>query len=324
MRTRRRIILALGASSLAAPLALFAQQPEKKRRIGVLETVSAELNRPNLDAFRQGLREAGHVEGRSFVIEYRSAEGRPERFGDLAAELVRLNVDLILTRGTPATLAAKNATKTIPIVIANIGDPLLAVASLARPGGNITGLTSLPELVGKRVELLKEMFPGVANILVLINPDNLNLLEEWKEIETAARAMGIQSQRLDVRKSEDIARALDQVNVRGGTLMVGQDAVTQANTKLIIALAAKRRLPSVFIATEFVEAGGLIAYGASLPDLYRRAATYADKIFKGANPGDLPVEQPTTFELAVNLKTAKTLGIKIPQSILVRADKVIE
>jgi putative ABC transport system substrate-binding protein len=324
MKTRRKIILALGASSLAAPLALFAQQPDKPRRIGVLDTVSAELNGPNLDAFRLGLREAGYVEGRNFVTEYRSADGHTERFGDLAAELVRLNVDLILTRGTPATLAAKKATQKIPIVMANVGDPALIVASLARPGGNITGMTSLSSLVGKRVELLKEMFPRVANILVLMNPDNPTPVSEWNEIETDARAMSVQSRRLEVRKSEDIARALDQVHARGSALMVLQDAVTQANTKVIIALAAKRRLPSVFIASEYVEAGGLISYGASLPEMYRRAATYVDKIFKGANPGDLPVEQPTTFELAVNLKTAKALSIKIPRSILVRADKVIE
>jgi putative ABC transport system substrate-binding protein len=208
--------------------------------------------------------------------------------------------------------------------MANVGDPALIVASLARPGGNITGMTSLSSLVGKRVELLKEMFPRVANILVLMNPDNPTPVSEWNEIETDARAMSVQSRRLEVRKSEDIARALDQVHARGSALMVLQDAVTQANTKVIIALAAKRRLPSVFIASEYVEAGGLISYGASLPEMYRRAATYVDKIFKGANPGDLPVEQPTTFELAVNLKTAKALSIKIPRSILVRADKVIE
>jgi putative ABC transport system substrate-binding protein len=326
--TRRQLMIALGASALAAPLAPFAQQQGKVWRVGMLETTSTTLNAANLDAFRQGLRELGYVEGRNLIIEYRSADGRSERFADLAADLVGLKVDLIVTRGTPAAVAAKNATRTIPVVMANAGDPVDSglVTSLARPGGNLTGLSSLTvNLEAKRLGLLRELVPGGARIAVLYNMSSPNNLPQWKAIETAARAVSIQPQLLDVRKPEDLAPAFDAASrQRADGLVVGGEGLFQANRKLIAELAAKHRLPAIYRSMEYIEAGGLMAYGPSYPDLYRRAATYVDKIFKGAKPADLPVEQPTKFELIINLKTAKALGLTIPQALLLRADEVIQ
>jgi putative tryptophan/tyrosine transport system substrate-binding protein len=326
--TRRQLMIALGASALAAPLAPFAQQQGKVWRVGMLETTSTTLNAANLDAFRQGLRELGYVEGRNLIIEYRSADGRSERFADLAADLVGLKVDLIVTRGTPAAVAAKNATRTIPVVMANAGDPVDSglVTSLARPGGNLTGLSSLTvNLEAKRLGLLRELVPGGARIAVLYNMSSPNNLPQWKAIETAARAVSIQPQLLDVRKPEDLAPAFDAASrQRADALVVGGEGLFQANRKLIAELAAKHRLPAIYRSMEYIEAGGLMAYGPSYPDLYRRAATYVDKIFRGAKPGDLPVEQPTKFELILNLKTAKALGLTIPPPLLLRADEVIQ
>jgi len=328
--TRRDLLIALGAGALTVPLALplssLAQLAGKVWRIGILEQVSPNLNIPYMEALRAGLRELGYLEGNNLAIEYRSSDGHAERFDVLAKELLDLKIDLMVTRGTPATQAAKKATATVPIVMTVVGDPLLSVASLAHPGGNITGLSSLSTgLIGKRVELLKEIFPSLANIYVLLNPENPNLVLEWNEINDAAKAMGVRTQRLDIRKSEEITKTLEQLKlIRGSALMVLGNAILQANYKLINNLAVKRKLPSVYPSKEFAEGGGLMAYGPSLTDLYRGTAIYIDKIFKGSKPGDLPVEQPIRFELVVNLQTAKTLGLKIPQSILVRADKVIE
>jgi putative ABC transport system substrate-binding protein len=326
--TRRQWVIVISASALVAPLTSIAQAQDKIWRVGMLETISTTLNAANLDAFRQGLRELGYVEGRNLIIEYRSADGRSERFAALATELVGLKVDLIVTRGTPASLAAKNATRTIPVIMANAGDPVDSglVASLARPGGNVTGLSSLSvNLEAKRLGLLRELVPGIARIAALYNMSSPVSPPQWKEIEGAARAAGVQSQLLDVRKPEDLGPAFDAASrQRADGLIVGQEGLLQANRKLIVELAAKHRLPAIYRSMEFIEVGGLLAYGPSYPDLYRRAATYVDKIFKGAKPGNLPVEQPTKFELIINLKTAKTLGLTIPPPLLLRADEVIQ
>jgi putative ABC transport system substrate-binding protein len=319
---RRTFIGSLALGTLAAPLAAKAQAG-KVWRIGVLELRSRALN-ANFDAFRQGLQEFGYVEGQNFVIEYRSADGRPERFPGLATEMVRLKVDLILTRGTSAALAAKNATRTIPIVMLASSDPVGTgvVASLARPGGNVTGLSGFTrELAAKRVQLLKEIVPRAARIAVLLNSGNLS--SSWKEIQAAARSQGVRPELLDTGKSDDLEHAFDAIRLRVDALLVATTDVTPSRL-FIPDLAAKHRLPAMYISRAAVDAGGLISYGANYPDLYRRAAVFVDKILKGAKPADLPIEQPTTFELAINLKTAKALGLTIPPSLLQRADQVIE
>jgi putative tryptophan/tyrosine transport system substrate-binding protein len=328
MMDRRQLLFVLGTGALAVRLASFAQAQDKVWRIGMLETVSTTLNAANLDTFRQGLRELGYIEGRNLIIEYRSTDGHAERFPDLATELVRLKVDLIVTRGTPAALAAKNATRTIPVVMANAGDPVGSglVSSLAHPGGNVTGLSSVPaELDPKRLELIRELVPGSARIAILQNMGSPNNPPQWKEIEKAARALGVQPQLLDARKPEDLAPAFDAASrQRADALVVGGEGLFQANRKLIADLAAKHRLPAIYRSMEYIEAGGLMAYGPSYPDLYRRAATYVDKILKGARPADFPIEQPTKFVLIINLKAANALGLTIPQSVLLRADEVIQ
>ena len=325
----RLIGVVLTLSLILAPLAAEAQQPAGKvYRVGILETTSQTLNAVNVDAFKLGLKELGYSEGRNLAIEYRSAEGRAERFPALASELVRLNVDLIVTRGTPAALAAKNATSSIPVVMAAIGEPVntTVVANLAHPGGNVTGLSAfVSELEAKRMELLKETVRRVARVTAFFNMGNPVAPPQWNEVERAARALGIQPQLFDVRKPEDFPAAFDAaVRQRADAIVVGIDAITQANRRPIAELALKNRLPTIYPAREFVDAGGLVSYGVSYPDLYRRAARFVDKILRGAKPADLPVEQPTKFELVINLKTAKALGLTIPQSVLLRADQVIE
>ena len=328
MIRRRNLLIALGASALTAPLASFAQQVKKVYRIGVLETTSTVLNAANIDAFRQGLRELGYVEGQNLEIVYQASDGHDERFPSLAAELVRLKVDLILTRGTPAVVAAKNATRTIPVVMTASGDPVGSglILSLARPGGNVTGLsTAITELYAKRVELLRELLPKLERVAAFFNMGNVSIPPQWRVVEASARSLGVEPQLLDVRRREDLERAFDTAaKQRADALVVGLDGVTQANLQLIVDLAAKQRLPAIYASREFVDAGGLITYGVSYPQLYRQAATFVNKILKGAKPTDLPVELPTVFELVINMKTAKALGIKIPNSILARADKVIE
>jgi len=324
---RRRDFIALLGGAAAWPLAARAQQP-KVYRIGLLETVSVTLNSANYNALRQGLRELGYVEGQNLVIDYRSADGRAGRFPDLATELVRRNVDLMITRGTLAALAAKNATATIPVVMTASGDPFGThlVASLARPGGNLTGLSSaVRDLYGKRVEMLKEMMPAAAVIAGFFNLSNPVSPLEWKEAETATQLIGLRPLLFDVRNVDDIHRAFDAASrERNMALVIGLDTVTQEHRKMITELAAKHRLPAIYAAREFINAGGLALYGVSYPDLYRRAATYVDRIFKGAKPADLSVEQPTRFELVINLKTAKALGLTVPDTLLARADEVIE
>jgi putative ABC transport system substrate-binding protein len=322
------LVVVLAVGLLRVPLAAGAQQTDKVYRIGMLETMSATLNAANLDAFRQRLREVGYVEGRDFVIEYRSAEGRPERFPGLATELVRSKVDLIVTRGTPAVLAAEKATGAIPIVMASSADPtgFGIVTSLARPGRNVTGLSTIAtELAGKRLELLKEAIPRIARIALLANFSSPASASQWRQLEGAARSLGLKPQLLDVRAPEDFARAFEiAIKQRADAVQVANDTLTQTNFKRIVDLSVKHRLPSIFASREFVDAGGLMAYGPNFTDQYRRAATYVDKILKGAKPADLPIEQPTKFELVINLKTAKTLGLTIPQTLLLQADQIIE
>ena len=320
------VILVLNV--ILAPHAADAQQTGKVYRIGILETIAASRNATNIDAFRQGLKELGYVEGQNLAIEYRSADGRAERFADLAAELLWLQVDLIVTRGTPAALAAKKATKTVPIVMAASGDPLGSgiVASLARPGGNITGLSSIVADLGpKRLELLKEALQTVSRVGVVANMSNPAIEAEWRQIQAAARLLGIDTELLDIRTEVDIESAFEKVRRRrADALIVTLDALTQTNRERIATLSAKHRLPAVYASREFMEVGGLLAYGVSYPHLYRRAATFVDRIFKGTKPGELPVEQPTRFDLVINLKTAKALGLTIPQTVLLQADQVIE
>ncbi len=322
------LIVTLALGILAAPLAADAQQPAKVPRIGFLhpEPISAHLHL--LDAFRQGLRELGYVEGQTIALEVRSAEGKRERLPALAAELVRLKVDVIVTAAVPGIQAAKQATKTIPIVIAVVVDPVATgfVASLARPGGNITGLSMMaPEVFGKRLELLKEVVPAVSRIAVLLNPANPAAALSLSETEVAARALGVRLQLLEVRTPEELDGAFGAAaRDRAGALIVVPDAMFVTHRTRIVDLAAKSRLPAIYYARDYVEAGGLMAYGANLADLYRRAAYFVDKILKGAKPTDLPVEQPTRFELVINLKTAKALGRTIPRSVLIRADQLIE
>jgi putative ABC transport system substrate-binding protein len=327
--TRRVFIALLGISAMARPSMPHAQQSTSiPFRIGVLETVAETINSPNWDAFRKGLQERGYVEGKDFIIDYRSADGVAERFPHLAAELVRLGVNLIVTRGTPAAQAAKNSTSTIPIVMAAVGEPVGAgvVASLARPAGNVTGFSGFStELTGKRVELVKEFFTESSRIALVNNMSNPVTSPQWEETMRAARAFGLEAVFLDVRSENDIGMAFETALARRvDVLLVGLDAVTQANHQLIVDLAARNRLPAIYPSREFVEAGGLMAYGASYPQLYLRAAILVDKILKGANPGNLPVQEPTTYELIINLKAATALGIAVPPSIMVRADELIE
>jgi putative ABC transport system substrate-binding protein len=328
--TRREFIGTLAGGLLTAPRASEAQQAAKIARIGYLVTSLAVSPHPQ-EAFRQGLRDLGYVEGRNVVIEYRDADGKPERFPAVAAELVALKVDVIVAGPTLAALAANQATKTIPIVFANAADPVASglVTSLARPGGNVTGLSMLaPELVGKCLELLTQAVPGVSRVVVLWQPGSSGERTEkdmLKEADGAARALGVRLQVVEVRGPADFDRAFsDMTRARAGALAVLPSSMLFNERRRLVDLAAKNRLPAVYPYREAVDAGGLMAYGANFADLYRRAATYVDKILKGAKPGDLPVEQPTKFELVINLKTAKALGLTIPQSLLGRADQVIE
>lgn len=294
----------------------------------MLETRSAALNAANVDAFRRGLQELGYKEGQNIEIVYRSSDGRDERFAALASELVRLKVDLILTRGTPAALAAKRATDTIPVVMAASGDPVGSgiVASLSRPGGNVTGLSSgITESFAKRVELLTELLPGLKRVAAILNMGNPVVPPQWDIVEASARSLGVEAHLLDVRRPEDLQAAFDAAAKRRvEAIIVGLDGVTQANLRPIAELAAKRRLPSIYPAKDYVKIGGLMAYGSSDFHMYHRAAAFADRIFKGAKPADLPVEQPTKWEFLINLKTANALGVTIPQSLLLRADELIE
>jgi putative ABC transport system substrate-binding protein len=329
MLSRRAFLCGSIAGILTAPLAAEAQQAGKVYRIGVLEIVGASANAANLTAFREGLRELGYVEGQNFTIEYRSADGRTEQFPDLASELVRLKVDVIVTRGTPAALAAKHATGTIPIVMASSGDPAAEgiVASLARPGGNVTGLHMMaaPQIGGRRLQLLKEMAPGLSRVGVLWNPATHYTPLLMRETERTARAIGVRLQGFEVQGPEDLDRTFDAVVLSQiDALITVEDYLTFTHRTRIVELAAMSRLPAIHGLREFVDAGGLMAYGIERQDLFRRSATYVHKVLNGASPADLAVEPPSKFELVINLKTAKALGLTIPPSLLQRADQVIE
>jgi putative ABC transport system substrate-binding protein len=325
---RRAFIGVIAGGLLAAPLAAEAQQAAKVPRVGFLGNSTAALEANLVGPFREGLRELGYVEGQNILIEYRWAEGKYERFPALIAELIALKVDVIVTAGTPAALAVRKATTSIPLVMAAVGDPISVglVASLARPGGNSTGLTAIaPELEGKRLELLREVVPKLSHIAVLWNPDNPFHAGSLKEARAAAQVLGIKLQPLGVRVSEDFPAAFAAIlRERPGALLVLADRLFLHNRARIVDFEAKHRLPGVYAYRELVEAGGLMSYGPSYAGMHRRAAYYVDKILKGAKPADLPVEQPTKFELMINLKAAKGLGLKIPPSVLQRADQIIQ
>jgi putative ABC transport system substrate-binding protein len=330
---RRTFLAGTGAVLLAAPLAAEAQALKKVPRIGWLLTGSLEAPEVQavLDTFRQGLRERGYVEGQDIVIEYRPAEGKVERFPALAAELVQLKVDVIVAGTAAAARAARQATTTIPIVAPTMGDPVGEefAASLSRPGGNITGLTFLgPELVPKRLELLKEALSKLSRVAALWNPGALSegtTKDMLSRTEAAARKLGVHLQLEAVRGPDDLDRAFSTfTRQRAHAFLMFPSAMFFNERRRVVGFARRHRLPSVYAGREFVELGGLISYGASIPDLFRRAATYVDKILKGAKPGDLPVEQPTKFELVINLKAARALGLTIPPSLLQRADEIIQ
>jgi putative ABC transport system substrate-binding protein len=312
---------------LLALIAGASAQTGKVYRIGVLDTLSASANRTNMDALLRGLREAGYVEGKNLVIDYRWTEGRSERAPELAAALVRAKPDVIMTRATPATLAAKNASS-IPVVMIAIANPVGTgvVANLARPGGHVTGLTSLvTEVYGKRMEIVRDLLPGVKRIGVFLNSTNPNTPTQAREVERAARALGLEVRVFDVRDAQTLQRAIDAAAAEPvGAMLVNAEPLMSANRALIVEHAAKHRLPVIYASREFVDGGGLVSYGVHYPDLYYRAAFYVDKILKGAKPGDLPIEQPTKFELVINLKTAKALGIKVTRDFALRADEVIQ
>ena len=304
-----------------------AQQPTKIPRIGFLAATSLSTNPARIEAFRQGLRELGYVEGKNIVIEWRFAEGKADRLAGFAAELVRLKVDVIVSGGSTATRAAKEATSTIPIVMAQDNDPVGNgfVTSLARPGGNVTGLAALrSELSGKRLELLKEIVPKLSRVAVLGSSTNPGNAQSLKEVELAARAIGVQLQYVDVRGPKDIETAFKEASKgRADAVLVLAGPVFNSPRSQVVDLAAKSRLPAIYDRRDFGEAGGLMSYGTNVVDLDHRAATYVDKIFKGAKPADLPVEQPKKFELIINLKAAKQIGLTIPPNVLARADRVI-
>ena len=323
----RKFPVLMGALLCALGFPAEAQEPAKSWRIGVLVSSSASLNASRDEALRQGLREIGYVEGKNIVMDYRYAEGKLDRLPELAADLVRLKPDLILVGGTRVAVAAKQATSTIPIVVAGAGDLVAAklVDSLNRPGGNVTGVSRLsPDIIGTRVELLKEVVPKVKRIATLLNPGNPGYAASLREIELDALAQGIKLQLLAARGPDDLDRAFSAAaKESANAVLVMVDALFSSYRSRIVELAAKHRMPAIYDRVDFVEAGGLISYGMNLADLSRRAAWYVDQILKGATPATLPLTEPAKFELVVNLKAAKQIGLTIPQNVLVRADKVI-
>jgi putative ABC transport system substrate-binding protein len=325
----RRTVVVGAAALLARPFAVLAQPAAGKvARIGRLSPLSAEVDAPFMSAFRQALEELGWVEGRGFVLVSRFAEGRADRLGALAASLVQDKVDVILTGSNPGALAAKRATPTIPIVMVTTGDPIGdgIVSNLARPGGNVTGVTALGwELSAKRLETLKEALPGLQRVSVLVNPAAPYTPPFLAARDDIGRRLGLKLGVVEARSPQELEGAIAAMaRERAEAAMVLTDVMLITERRTIVELAARRRLPAMYFDRQFVDAGGLMFYGASLAHMYRRAAIFVDKVLKGARPGDLPIEQPTTFELVVNLRTARALGLKLPVAFLQRADQVIE
>ena len=329
MNNRRKLVIALGAGALAAPFGSFAQQQGKVWRVGYLSPASPDRGGARLQAFQEGMREHGYIAGKNLQLEVRWAEGKADRMAAFAAELVALKVDAIVTGNTTTTDAARRATQLIPIVMAASSDPVADghAASLARPGGNITGLSQMaPELVAKRIELLKEVFPNLSRTLaVLWNPAQYGMQRRFDEANSAAPRLGLGVRSVEVRNLDEIGRAFEAMSKEPPqALVVIADPFTGSQRTRIVEFAATKRLPAIYDAAEFVEAGGLMSYGPDVLAQFHRAAYYVDRILKGAKPGELPIEQPMQFELVINMKTAKALGIKISNSILVQATKVIE
>lgn len=327
MNGRRRVLAALGAWLVSRPL--YAQTSREPHRLGVLSAGGPKANLAWFGAFEAGLRELDYVVGKNVILEYRFADGQFERLPSLAADLMRTDPNVLVAHSTPASLAAKKATQKIPVVFVGVADPLGVglVSSLARPEGNVTGITNISaELAGKRLELLKEVAPRVTQVAVFINPNDANAALQMRSAETVARALGLRLEPVvAIRSVADIGNAFETAVKAGAQAAIRMvDPLSSATRKAVAELALKHRLPVVFAFREDVEAGGILAYGTNLADQFRRAAVYVDKILKGARPADLPVEQPMTFELAVNLRTAKLLGLTMPPEIMVRATRVIQ
>jgi ABC-type uncharacterized transport system substrate-binding protein len=321
---RREFLVAFAVTTVTPRHAAQAQPTGRTYRIGIVEPIPMQLNTTNLAALRRGLEELGYFEGRNFLLDYLSADGDAFLYPSLAAEVIGRNPDLIIARGTPAALAVKRATTTIPVVMI-VGEPLLVVDSLARPGGNITGFSGVqPELEAKRMELLKEIAPSTTGIAALLNMGNPVTAPQLEQLAKAARLKGWRFRLFDVRKREDIERAFAALDSNSEAVIVGLDALAQAHRGLIADLAVRVGVPAIYGGREFVDAGGLLFYGPDFPDVYRRAATYVDRILKGTKPADLPVEQPTKFEMMINLKAAKAIGLEVPLLLQQRADEVVE
>ena len=327
MMRRRDFIKVVGVTAIAWPATARAQQPAKLPIIGFLGQTTLSAASEWVAAFTQRLRELGWIDGRTVVIEYRWAEGSSQRAAEIAAEFVRLKVNVIVTSGTPQVAAVKQATSIIPIVFATAGDPVGTglVASLASPGGNITGLSvQAADLAGKRLEILREVIPRLSRVAIIGNVGNPFIVQELAEVRTAAGSLGLEVVMLEIRRKEDISSAFEELKGRADALYVCTDALANANRIRINTLALGARLPTIHGTRDYVEAAGLMSYGANYPDLFRRAAGYVDKILRGAIPADIPIEQPTKFDLVINLVTAKALGLTIPAALLGRADEVIE
>ena len=323
---RREFITLLGGAAVAWPLAARAQQAGKQPTIGFLGAAPS-IESQRIAAFVQRLRELGWIDGRNLAIEYRWAEGRNERYTEIAAELVRLKVDVIVTVATPATLAAKQATTVIPIVFLTASDPVGTglVASLARPGGNVTGLANqISDTTGKKLEFLREVVPGLRRLAIMANVANPAAVLDMGEAQVTGRALGLEVTTSEIRRAEDISPAFDALKGRADALYLCPDPLMNTNRTQINIFAVRARLPTIYGVRDFVQAGGLMSYAPNLPNQFRRAADFVDKILRGAKPGDIPVEQPTKFELVINLTTAKALGLDVPPTLLARADEVIE
>jgi putative ABC transport system substrate-binding protein len=323
---RRQFITLLGGATVW-PVAVRAQQTGKLRTIGFLGESTSLAQSERTTAFVQRLRELGWIEGRTVAIEYRWAEGRSERFAEIATEFVRLKVDIIVTSSTPAVIASKQATTVIPIVFAIAADPIGTglVASLARPGGNVTGLSiQSTDIAAKRLALLREIVPGLRRLAIMTNLGNPASALETGEVQTAARALGIEATTVEITRAEDITSAFEAIEGRADAIYIPTEPLVLTNRLRINTMALGARLPTIYSGRDYVESAGLMSYGPNRPDLFRRAGDIADKILRGAKPGDIPAEQPTKFDLVINLTTAKALGLKIPESFLLRADEVIE